>query len=1097
MTRKHTILIVDDARHNRTALREILNDNYIVLEAENGQNALAVLEEKYQAVTVIILDLIMPDMSGLELLEIFHKDVRYQNIPVIAMLRGINDEIECKCLEYGAWDFMRKPYDPMIVRFRVKNVIERSQMRVDDELKYRAEYDVLTGILNKSKFFYNTRNMLNIFGTEDFAFIRIDIEKFQLINSFFGMDEGDNLLKYMADYLQNVEKEYRYITYGRIEADIFAVCFSYKNEKEITDFVKKFTNQMEKYPLDFDITPFFGVYLVKNRDLSINEMYDKANLASKNCKGNYIQNYFFYTKEMSEEIIKEQHIINNMKNALKNEEFVLYLQPKYELQRNSIAGAEVLVRWITADGRMISPGEFIPVFERNGFILKLDQYVWEKTCQLLAGWRDEGRKIFPVSVNISRVSLYNPKIVDVICGLTEKYNIPPEWLQLELTESAYTGNPKAIKEMMEQLQKKGFSILMDDFGSGYSSLNVLKDIAVDVLKIDMKFLDGSGDDGRSENILASVVRMAKWLNMPVVAEGAERKEQVSFLHSIGCEYVQGFYFARPMPVKEYEKLLYEQPYFEDDETRRTSNDTNAIWTANMQMEMIFSNMMQAAAIYEYSDGNIEVVRVNDAYFDMFGYHDTDRVHKEIEGSIDHVDRERFMDTFAQVVENQSTAECEVKRFLESGREIWIKLRLKYINRVGDRHIIFGCIDDITAQREMDNELAKYRLALMEEEVNEKTMLVVDDMEINRASLESIFETDYRILQAGDGEEALRILEEQNYKVDMILLDLMMPGMNGQTFMQERKNDPRILNIPVVIITADDTTEQQVLTMELGASDYIVKPFIPEIVTRRLTCAECLGFHKAKKRSSAGASEVVDKQKKLRVFYSDISALRDRSDQPQLWEFLCCARQQKIKQCKNEDDRLRAFGAGLLLEYGLRQYGYTQTIPVGSSAAAELEQTGQTRSLQQVRFVYGENGKPYLGTGQEERLPLMFNLSHSGMYVAAAFGTEDIGVDVELMRTGKQKIAQRFFAEDERKYLEKCWTDEAFTGIWTRKEAYIKAVGTGIAMSLDSFSTMEEQVGEYYLKTWNVKRDVWLSVCRKGSVIERCLPEKIALEQVFL
>ena len=148
-------------------------------------------------------------------------------------------------------------------------------------------------------------------------------------------------------------------------------------------------------------------------------------------------------------------------------------------------------------------------------------------------------------------------------------------------------------------------------------------------------------------------------------------------------------------------------------------------------------------------------------------------------------------------------------------------------------------------------------------------------------------------------------------------------------------------------------------------------------------------------------------------------------------------------------------------------------------------------------VYGKNGKPYLGTGQGERLPLMFNLSHSGTYVAAAFGTEDVGVDVELIRTGKQKIAQRFFAEDERKYLEKCWTDEAFTGIWTRKEAYIKAVGTGIAMSLDSFSTMEEQVGEYYLKTWNVERDVWLSVCRKGSAIERCLPEKIALEQVFL
>ena len=833
MTRKHTILIVDDARHNRIALRDILNDNYIVLEAENGKNALAVLEEKYQAVTVIILDLVMPDMSGVELLEILHKDARYQNIPVIAMVREINDEVECKCLEYGAWDFMRKPYDPTIVRFRVKNVIERSQTRVADELKYRAEHDVLTGILNKSKFFYNTRNMLNIFSTEDFAFVRIDIEKFQLINSFFGMDEGDNLLKYMADYLQNVAKEYRYITYGRIEADIFAVCFSYEKEEQIVDFVKDFTNQMEKYPLDFDITPFFGVYLVKNRKLSINEMYDKANLASKNCKGNYIKNYFFYTKEMSDEIIKEQHVINNMKNALKNEEFVLYLQPKYELQKNSIAGAEVLVRWITADGKMISPGEFIPVFERNGFILKLDQYVWEKTCQLLARWRDEGRKIYPVSVNISRVSLYNPRIVEVICDLTEKYNIPPEWLQLELTESAYTGNPKAIKEMMEQLQKKGFSILMDDFGSGYSSLNVLKDIAVDVLKIDMKFLESSGDDGRSENILASVVRMAKWLNMPVVAEGAERKEQVSFLRSIGCEYVQGFYFARPMPVKDYEKLLYEQPQFEGDETGKSPDNTDAVWTANMQMEMIFSNMLQAAAIYEYCNGNIEVVRVNNAYFDLFGFHDTDRVHREIEESIAKEDRNTFLGTFAKVIETGDAAECEVHRGLDSGKEIWTKLRLKYISKAGDHHVIFGCIDDITAQKEMDNELAKYRLALLDEETNEKVMLVVDDMEINRASLESIFETDYRILQAGDGAEALRVLEEQNYKVDMILLDLMMPGMNGQTFMQERKKNPKLMNIPVVIITADDTTEQQVLTMELGASDYIVKPFIPEIVTRRV------------------------------------------------------------------------------------------------------------------------------------------------------------------------------------------------------------------------------------------------------------------------
>ena len=855
MTRKHTILVVDDARHNRTALREILNDNYIVLEAENGQNALAVLEEKYQAVTVIILDLIMPDMSGLELLEIFHKDARYQNIPVIAMLRDINDEIECKCLEYGAWDLMRKPYDPTIVRFRVKNVIERSQMRVDDELKYRAEYDVLTGILNKSKFFYNTRNMLNIFSMEDFVFIRIDIEKFQLINSFFGMDEGDNLLKYMADYLQNVEKEYRYITYGRIEADIFAVCFSYKNEKEITDFVKKFTNQMEKYPLDFDITPFFGIYLVKNRDLSINEMYDKANLASKNCKGNYIQNYFFYTKKMSEEIIKEQRIINNMKTALKNEEFVLYLQPKYELQRNSIAGAEVLVRWITADGRMISPGEFIPIFERNGFITKLDYYVWEKTCKLLAGWIAEGKKPSPVSVNISRVSLYNPRLVEAICGLTDRYHIPRELLELELTESAYTTNPKAIKETMERLQKEGFSILMDDFGSGYSSLNVLKDIAVDVLKIDMKFLSDTDQEGRSQNILASVVRMAKWLNLPVIAEGVERREQVDFLHSVGCEYVQGFYFARPMPVSDYEKLVSEKKDELQEKYQKDEIGRDMLWNATSQMGSVFSGMMEPAVIYEYEkeQNRIDTLRVNNAYYDMFGYEDINSSGGLVmEKQLSDESRKILIDTFEDIAKSKETADCEFLRTSKSGRSIWVHLKLKYITSVGEKHIIVGTLTDITEQRMMDQELQKYRQVLLAAEKTERTMLVVDDQEVNRGLLKCIFEQQYRILEAENGADAFEVLNRESGKVDIILLDLAMPVMDGMEFLKRKQQDAVLAGIPVIIITADDTTGHQIQMLQLGAEDYIVKPFVPEIAMRRVE--NVLGAGRLLKRMSVAGGK---------------------------------------------------------------------------------------------------------------------------------------------------------------------------------------------------------------------------------------------------
>ena len=215
----------------------------------------------------------------------------------------------------------------------------------------------------------------------------------------------------------------------------------------------------------------------------------------------------------------------------------------------------MLVRWIDPERGMILPGDFIPVFEQNGFIMKLDYYVWEKTCQLLRRWLDEGRNPYPISVNVSRVSLYNPRLAEVLGDLVKQYDIPPRLLQLELTESAYTTNQQSTKAIMSTLQQMGFCILMDDFGSGYSSLNVLKDIEVDVLKIDMKFLSNTENEARSENILAAVVRMAKWLNLPVIAEGVERKEQVLFLRSIGCEFVQGYYFAKPMPVEDFEKQV--------------------------------------------------------------------------------------------------------------------------------------------------------------------------------------------------------------------------------------------------------------------------------------------------------------------------------------------------------------------------------------------------------------------------------------------------------------------------------------------------------------------------------------------------------------
>ena len=833
MTGKNTVLIVDDEQVNRLNLRKILESSYEIMEACDGKEALEILEKEEGNLSAIILDLVMPGFSGYEFMEVYQKTEKFRSIPVVVATVDNDVKTEMECLERGAWDFVSKPYDPGIIRFRVKNVIDRSQMQLSRELRYRAEYDTLTDIYNKTKFFSTMQEMLRKYPDRQFILIRMDIQKFQLVNSFYGVEEGDKLLKYIADYLKKDAASHEKIVYGYIRADIFAIFMEYEKKEEIIKYMDNIHEMLNAYPLEFDIIPAFGIYRIDDKSLSVSEMYERANLATKKCKGSYIKNYACYTEEMTKELVREQMIVNNMKNALASEQFVLYLQPKYELKTNTMAGAEVLVRWMNPDKGLVSPGEFIPIFERNGFIMQLDFYVWDKTCQLLHKWMMEGKNVMPVSVNISRVSMYHPKLVEVICDLVKKYDIPPELLQLELTESAYTSNPATIKNMMESLQQKGFCILMDDFGSGYSSLNVLKDIAVDVLKIDMKFLSSSNAQGRSENILAAVVRMAKWLNMPVVAEGVEKKEQISFLRSIGCEYVQGYYFARPMPVEDFENLAFSgENHFIEQQTVTNENGDN-LWNSTSQMEILFANMLQAVAVYEYQESVIDIIRVNNAYYELFGYNDINQSQYNLKNSMNEENWNQLLRAFEEVVRTEDVTECEIERWSETGRKIWISVKLKYVSRVGEKHVIFGCVNDITSQKEIEHALQNYRQAMNATGNGTETVLVVDDMEINRVSLRSILENEYRVLEAENGKQALEMLEQSEQKVDIILLDLTMPVMGGTEFLKYKNEKIGLYRIPVIVITADDTAEQQVEAMHLGAKDYVVKPFIPEIVTRRV------------------------------------------------------------------------------------------------------------------------------------------------------------------------------------------------------------------------------------------------------------------------
>lgn len=417
---------------------------------------------------------------------------------------------------------------------------------------YLATYDELTGIYNKQAFYAKTKEMLLDNPDKNFDLLRINIERFKVLNDLFGESTGDKLLRYIGKFLKEINLPL--CVSGRLYADNFVVCYE-AGKGDSHRMINTLQMVADSFAINNRTILSFGLYRIDDKTLPVSVMCDRANMALWKAKGNFKNPYCEYDEKMRQQVLKEQKIINAMEMAIQNKEFTLYLQPKYDIEKGAIIGAEALVRWISQENGFISPGDFIPVFENNGFVYEVDKFIWEESCRYLRKWLDEGREVHPISVNVSRIDLYDPKLVQHLVDLREKYQLPSQYLELEITESAYTEDPEQIITITRQLREAGFVILMDDFGTGYSSLNMLKDIQIDVLKLDMGFLKSSDYSAKGGNILTAILKMAESLKMQTIAEGVETKEQVEFLKSIGCKYVQGFYYSKPLPVDEFEKLI--------------------------------------------------------------------------------------------------------------------------------------------------------------------------------------------------------------------------------------------------------------------------------------------------------------------------------------------------------------------------------------------------------------------------------------------------------------------------------------------------------------------------------------------------------------
>ena len=579
----------------------------------------------------------------------------------------------------------------------VKNEVKPATKRHKKAKKDGSErpFDELTGLLSKDAFYSKVADILSENKDKNYELIVTDIERFKLINDNYGIQEGDKLLKYIANRISDLTDPDNPLS-ARIGADKFFTLVEHK-DGAVNSIVSEAVEDIKKYSPGMNICLKFGIYKITDKSLPLAFMCDRAMLAANSIKGKYNVSCAYYDDSIRKDLILEQTITNEMEKALAEEQFKVFFQPKYDLLTECIAGAEALVRWNHPDLGFISPGVFVPIFEKNGFITKMDIYVWEKTCQYISIWKEKYGMCIPISVNVSRRDIYNADITKTFLELIDKYGLQPEELHLEITESAYTEDSEQLIGVIDELKRNGFTIEMDDFGSGYSSLNMLSEIPIDILKLDMKFVQGK-DLANNRNIMNFVMGLAKWMNLLVVAEGVETQDQINVLKALECNYVQGYFYSKPLPAEEF----------------------------FVQLEV--SDKEQTAQIINYGMETEEV----------------------------------------------------------------------YIQEGG----------------------------------SDSVLLVVDGVLWNCNLIYEYFKDNYTVAHTGNGTSAWNYILDNHEKLEMIIVDLNISGMNGMELIMKVRSDKEFANIPI-IATAQFGQGGEEMALTLGATDFVQKPYGRGVMIRRV------------------------------------------------------------------------------------------------------------------------------------------------------------------------------------------------------------------------------------------------------------------------
>ena len=548
---KRQLLVVEDEVINREILGMILEELYEPIYAETGAEALAKAHAYADTLSLVLLDLNLPDMHGLDVLRQFKGNDQLSRLPVIVMTAEKDAEVES--LNIGAIDFIPKPYpQPKVILARINRTIELSEDR--DIIRW-TERDHLTHLYNRDYFYHYADQFDTHHRNLSMDAIVVDVNHFHMINERYGKPYGDEVLRRIAGRLQQAVREDGGIVCRR-ENDTFLVYCPHRGDyADLLDSVS--VGLAGDGQSDGRIRLRLGAYPDVDKTIDIERRFDRAKLAADTVRNNYTKAIALYNDALRETELFLEQLLEDFETAISEHQFQVYYQPKFDIRPvvPILSSAEALIRWKHPKLGMVSPGSFIPLFENNGLIQRLDSYVWREAARQIREWKDRLEDYVPVSVNVSRVDMFDPDIVQNLKNLIAEFGLSCSDLLLEITESAYTQDSEQVIETVHELREAGFLIEMDDFGSGYSSLNMISTLPIDALKLDMYFIRTAFREKKNTRMLEIAIDIAGSLSVPTIAEGVETAEQMFALKAMGCDIVQGYYFSRPVPAEEFEPFL--------------------------------------------------------------------------------------------------------------------------------------------------------------------------------------------------------------------------------------------------------------------------------------------------------------------------------------------------------------------------------------------------------------------------------------------------------------------------------------------------------------------------------------------------------------